>query len=139
MTHFEPCYCNRPNRASDQFLVAAPTIGVRAVQKLDADLARAAQDVDRRVFIGLVVERRHRRTAETDRGNLKLAEHAPLKPSGSSTAFHQHPAQYVRRRYASNLTVMFCTPGIVMTRSSLRRRTEGRWKPPAAATQGIIA
>ena len=29
--------------ASDQFLVAAPTVGVRAVKKIDADLKRAAQ------------------------------------------------------------------------------------------------
>src|SRR6266478_9925641 len=54
--------------ASDQFLVAAPTVGVRAVKKIDADLTRAAQGFDRRISVGLVVERRHRRAAETDRG-----------------------------------------------------------------------
>src|SRR5882724_8351108 len=124
-----------PDRASDQFLVAAPTICVRAVQKIDPDLARAAQGVDRRIFIGLVVERRHRRAAETDRGNLEPAEPAPLHPSASLTASDQHRAQYDRRRHASNLAVMFCMPGMAMTRSSRHRRTQGRWKPPAAASQ----
>jgi hypothetical protein len=32
--------------ASDQFLVAAPTVGIRAVKKIDADLTRAAQGFD---------------------------------------------------------------------------------------------
>src|SRR5205823_14158739 len=65
---------------SDQFLIAALTVSVRAVEKIYADLARAAQGLDRRISVGLIVERRHRRTAETDRGNLKPAEPPPLHP-----------------------------------------------------------
>lgn len=61
-------------RTSDQFLVAAPTVGIRAVKKIDADLTRAAQGFDRRISVGLVVKWRHRRAAETDRGNLEPAE-----------------------------------------------------------------
>ena len=67
-----------PYRAGDQLLVAASTVSIRAVEKIDADLARAAQGVDRRLFIGLVVERRHCRAAETDCRNFKPAEPAPL-------------------------------------------------------------
>src|SRR5689334_8849596 len=65
---------------SNQFLIAALTISVRAVEKIYADLARAAQGLDRRISVGLIVERRHRRAAETDRGNLKPAESPPLHP-----------------------------------------------------------
>src|ERR1700730_14664564 len=64
--------------ASDQFLVAALTVGVRAVEKIDADLARAAQGADRRIAVRLIVERCHRRAAETDRGNLESTKPAPL-------------------------------------------------------------
>src|ERR1700730_17886550 len=64
--------------ASDQFLVAALTVGVRAVEKIDADLARATQGADRRIAVRLIVERRHRRAAETDRGNLESTKPAPL-------------------------------------------------------------
>jgi hypothetical protein len=39
-------------RVSDQFLVAALTVGVRAVEKIDADLTRAAQGVDRASLSG---------------------------------------------------------------------------------------
>src|SRR5580700_7439957 len=63
---------------SDQFLIAALTVSVRTVEKIYADLTRAAQGLDRRISVGLIVERRHRRTAETDRGNLKPAEAPPL-------------------------------------------------------------
>src|SRR5439155_11282074 len=74
---------------SDQFLIAALTVSVRAVEKIYADLARAAQGLDRRISVGLIVERRHRRAAETDRGNLKPAESPPLHPSASSNPqFH---------------------------------------------------
>ena len=69
------------HRASDQFLVTAQTIGVRAVKKMHADLARAAQSVNRHIFIGLIVERRHCCAAETDRGNLKPAKPPPFHPS----------------------------------------------------------
>src|SRR5262249_47505362 len=65
------------HRAGDQFLVAALAVGVRAVEKIDADLARTAHRIYRRIAIGLIVERRHRRTAQTDRGNLDPAEYAP--------------------------------------------------------------
>src|ERR1700738_3607788 len=65
-------------RASDQFLVAALSVGVRAVEEIDADLARAAQGGDRRIAVRLIVERRHRRAAETDRGNLESTKPAPL-------------------------------------------------------------
>src|SRR5437016_3680123 len=65
-------------RVSDQFFVFAPTVGIRAVEKVDADLARAAQGVDRGISVGLIVERRHRRATETDRGNLQSTEPAPL-------------------------------------------------------------
>src|SRR6266404_8402109 len=82
--------------ASDQFLVAAPTVGIRAVKKIDADLTRSAQGFDRRISVGLVVERRHRRAAETDRGNLEPAKPAPLHPSASSTPPNQDPAQHDR-------------------------------------------
>ena len=41
-------------RASDQLLVAAQTVGVRAVEEFDADLARAAQGVDRGIAVGLI-------------------------------------------------------------------------------------
>jgi len=49
-------------RASDQFLVAALSVGIRAVEKIDADLARMAQGIDRRILVGLIVERGHCRT-----------------------------------------------------------------------------
>jgi len=39
--------------------------GALRLQKIDADLTRAAQGFDRRISVGLVVERRHRRAAET--------------------------------------------------------------------------
>src|SRR5438552_12584192 len=68
---------------SDQFLIAALTVTVRAVEKIDADLARPAQGLDRRISVGLIVERRHRHAAEPDRGNLKPAESPPLHPSAS--------------------------------------------------------
>src|SRR6516162_6776261 len=73
-------------RAGDQFLVAAMPVGVRAVEKVDADLARMPDCIDRRISVGLVVEGRHRRAAETDRRDLELAEPAPLHPFASSTA-----------------------------------------------------
>src|SRR5882672_5158689 len=60
-----------PYRASDQFLVAALTIGVRPGAKTNAAPTRAAQDVNRRTSVRPVVERPHRRTAETNRRNLK--------------------------------------------------------------------
>jgi len=67
-------------RVSDQFLVSALAIGVRAVEKVDADLTRTAQGVDRGISVGLIVERRHRRATETDRGNLE-SEGAGLHPN----------------------------------------------------------
>src|SRR2546423_10463896 len=69
---------------SDQFLIAALTVSVRAVEKIYADLGRAAQGLGRRISVGLIVERRHCRAAETDRGNLKPAESSSLHPSASS-------------------------------------------------------
>jgi hypothetical protein len=74
-------------RAGDQFLIAALAVGVRAVEKIDADLARRAQSVYRRICVGLVVKRCHRRAAETDRGDLEPAETAPLHPFASSKTF----------------------------------------------------
>src|SRR6516162_8644717 len=72
-------------RAGDQFLVAAMPVGIRAVEKIDADFARMPDCIDRRISVGLVVERRHRRTAETDRKDLELTELAPLHAAASST------------------------------------------------------
>src|ERR1700738_4066204 len=71
-------------RASDQLLVAAQTVGIRAVEKIHADLTRAAQCVNRHIAVGLVVERRHRRAAETNRGNFECPEPALLHTSASS-------------------------------------------------------
>jgi hypothetical protein len=65
------------HRAGDQFLVAALSVGIRAVEKIDADLARMAQGIDRRISVRLVIERCHRRAAETDRRDLEPTEHAP--------------------------------------------------------------
>jgi hypothetical protein len=45
------------HRASDQLLVAALSVGIQAVEKIDADLARVPQRIDRRIPVGLVVER----------------------------------------------------------------------------------
>src|SRR6516162_960446 len=72
-------------RAGDQFLVAAMTVGVRAVEEIDADLARVVHRIDRRISVGLIIERRHRRTAEPDRRDLEPTEPAPLHPYASST------------------------------------------------------
>ena len=49
-------------------------VGVGGVEKIDAELARPADRRDRRVRIGRVVERRHRRAAEPDRRDLQLAQ-----------------------------------------------------------------
>jgi len=43
-------------RVGNQLLVAALAVGVRAVEKIDADLARMAQGIDRRISVGLVVK-----------------------------------------------------------------------------------
>jgi hypothetical protein len=59
-------------RASDQFLVAALTVGVRAVEKIDADLTRAVQDADRRIAVGLIALLTNRKFRERER-------HYPVK------------------------------------------------------------
>jgi hypothetical protein len=57
---------------SDQFLIAALTVSVRAVEKIHADLTRAAQGLDRRISVGLIIER-HRRHKKLDSGEALAA------------------------------------------------------------------
>ena len=80
------------DRAGDQLLVAAGAVGVRGVEEIDAELARPADRRDRRIRVGLVVERRHRRAAEPDRRHLQLPSLRRSIPPSRSAA----PRQYDR-------------------------------------------
>ncbi len=59
------------DRLGYQLLVAAGAVGVRAVEEIDAELARPADRRDPGRPVGVVVERRHRRAAEPDRRHLQ--------------------------------------------------------------------
>ena len=75
--------CRRPSTArliSSSFRPFA--IGIRGVEKVDAELGGAADRLDRRCGIGLAVKRRHGRAAQTDRRHLQLAELATFHLAG---------------------------------------------------------
>jgi hypothetical protein len=74
--------CRRvaPYRVSDQFLVAAPTEGIRAVEKVDADLACAAQGVYRAASpkpVPQSVLSPHRRPVTYASASLRASRRAP--------------------------------------------------------------
>ena len=61
-----------------ELLVAAQSIAIGGVEKIDADLARSPDRGDPRGAIGLAVEWGHRAAAKTDGRDLQLPKPATL-------------------------------------------------------------
>ena len=66
------------DRLGYELLVAAASIAVGGVEKIDADLARPPDRRDPRGAVGLAVEWGHRAAAETDGRDLQLPKPATL-------------------------------------------------------------
>ena len=84
------------DRFGYELLVAAASIAVGGVEKIDADLARPPDRREPRGAVGLAVERGHRAAAETDGRDLQLAKPATLHAVPPDKSAHND--QLIQRR-----------------------------------------
>ena len=89
------------DRLGYEFLIAAASIAVGGVEKIDADLARPPDRRDPRGAVGFAVERGHRAAAETDGRDLQLPKPATLHAVPPNKSAHgdqldpPKPGQYL--------------------------------------------